>query len=219
MADLTPSFRREIAYKILLGQLREGKIVQEEGIHLLMLPSLEKVIRVNVVATILIKEKVGNITNILVDDGTGQVVLRFFEQLPLIEQIQIGNTILIIGKPRMYNQEVYLSPEIVKKVLPAWLQIRKKELLQNYSLNSPPKTNLSDLPEEGKKVIVEQMVEEEVLPVEKVMNLIKELDKGQGVLIEELIERSPLKETEVLLTKMLEKGEIVQNAPGKVKML
>ena len=219
MADLTPSFRREIAYKILLGQLREGKIVQEEGIHLLMLPSLEKVIRVNVIATILIKEKVGNITNILVDDGTGQVVLRFFEQLPLIEQIQIGNTILIIGKPRMYNQEVYLSPEIVKKVLPAWLQIRKKELLQNYSLNSPPKTNLSDLPEEGKKVIVEQMVEEEVLPVEKVMNLIKELDKGQGVLIEELIERSPLKETEVLLTKMLEKGEIFQNAPGKVKML
>ena len=219
MADLTPSFRREIAYKILLGQLREGKIVQEEGIHLLMLPSLEKVIRVNVISTILIKEKVGNITNILVDDGTGQVVLRFFEQLPLIEQIQIGNTILIIGKPRMYNQEVYLSPEIVKKVLPAWLQIRKKELLQNYSLNSPPKTNLSDLPEEGKKVIVEQMVEEEVLPVEKVMNLIKELDKGQGVLIEELIERSPLKETEVLLTKMLEKGEIFQNAPGKVKML
>jgi len=63
------------------------------------------------------------------------------------------------------------------------------------------------------------MVEEEVLPVEKVMNLIKELDKGQGVLIEELIERSPLKETEVLLTKMLEKGEIFQNAPGKVKML
>jgi len=137
MADLTPSFRREIAYKILLGQLREGKIVQEEGIHLLMLPSLEKVIRVNVIATILIKEKVGNITNILVDDGTGQVVLRFFEQLPLIEQIQIGNTILIIGKPRMYNQEVYLSPEIVKKVLPAWLQIRKKELLQNYSLKRP----------------------------------------------------------------------------------
>ncbi|MDO8655981.1 MAG: hypothetical protein Q7K45_01975 [Nanoarchaeota archaeon] len=219
MADPTSSFHREIAYKILLRQLHEGKMIQEEGVHLLMLPSLDKVVRVNVVATILIKEKVGNITNVLVDDGTGQVVLRFFEPLPLIEQIQIGNTILIIGKPRMYNQEVYLSPEIVKKVAPAWLQIRKKELPQHDLVNPPLNVDFASNQEEGKKTIVEQMVGEDILPVEKVINLIKELDKGQGVLVEELIEKSPLKETEALLTKMLERGEIFQNAPGKVKML
>ena len=63
------------------------------------------------------------------------------------------------------------------------------------------------------------MVGEEILPAEKMMSLIKELDRGQGVLIEELIEKSPLKETELLITKMLENGEIFQNAPGKVKIL
>lgn len=183
-----------------------------------MLPSLEKVARVNVIATILIKEKAGNITNILVDDGTGQVVLRFFEQLPLIEQIQIGNSILIVGKPRVYNQEIYLSPEIVKKVLPAWLHIRKKELYQEF----PPGSKRGNSPvdeKEEEKLIVKYMIKEDTLPTGKLMNLIKELDRGSGVLIEELIEKSPLPETERLIEKLLENGEIFQNAPGKVKTL
>lgn len=218
MMEPTTPFHRETAHKILLRHLLDGKIVQEEGTTQLMLPSLEKVARVNVIATILIKEKAGNITNILVDDGTGQVVLRFFEQLPLIEQIQIGNSILIVGKPRVYNQEIYLSPEIVKKVLPAWLHIRKKELYQEF----PPGSKRGNSPvdeKEEEKLIVKYMIKEDTLPTGKLMNLIKELDRGSGVLIEELIEKSPLPETERLIEKLLENGEIFQNAPGKVKTL
>ncbi|MBT3465494.1 hypothetical protein HN451_10975, partial [archaeon] len=63
-------------------------------------------------------------------------------------------------------------------------------------------------------------VEENVLlPVQKIINLIKELDPGEGVMIEELISKSMLNDTEKLIEKMLEAGDIYQNLPGKVKVL
>ena len=61
--------------------------------------------------------------------------------------------------------------------------------------------------------------EAELLPIQKLTNLIKELDTGDGVLIEEVISKSPLNDTEQLIEKMLENGDIFQNLPGKVKVL
>ena len=58
-----------------------------------------------------------------------------------------------------------------------------------------------------------------MLPIQKLTNLIKELDTGDGVLIEEVISKSPLNDTEQLIEKMLENGDIFQNLPGKVKVL
>ena len=61
--------------------------------------------------------------------------------------------------------------------------------------------------------------EEFALPSQKIMGIIKELDKGSGAFIEEIIERSPLEETEKIIEKMLESGEIFKNMPGKIKAL
>lgn len=220
------TFRREAAQKILLRHLQEGKMVQEEGVTLLMLPSLEKTARVNVVATVLFKEKVGNITNFLVDDGTGQAVLRFFEPLPMAEQADVGRVVLVVAKPRRYNQETYLSPEIIKKVASSWLQVRKKELLQDFSQAVERSEGNSFSGEVGiergaerKEIVVEPVEKVEILPKVKVLNLIKTLDSGSGVLVEEILEKSALPETELLLEKMLESGEIFQNTPGRVKVL
>ena len=118
-------FLRDAAKKVTIKQILSGKFVQEGESSLFLLPSLEKADQVNLVATLLMKEKIGNITNLLVDDGTGQIVLRFFENRPFIETIGAGSILLIIGKPRMYNQERYLSSEIVKSVSPSWLKVRK----------------------------------------------------------------------------------------------
>ncbi len=229
LMEPTAAFHREAARKILLRHLFDGKIIQEERTSWLMLPTLEKVSRVNVAGTILVKERIGNITNILIDDGTGQVPLRFFEVLAFLEEIQVGQAVVVIGKPRAYNQEMYLSPEIVKKVLPVWLQVRKKELEQEYQKLFPePARGISPARqlEEGKVIIMEHMVvpaeqavEDISLPLEKVVRLIRELDQGKGVFIEELLQKSPLPETEWLVKKLLERGEIFQNTPGKVKVL
>lgn len=205
------TFVRDAAKKATIAQILDGKFVHEDESSLFLLPSLEKVKWISLVATILMKEKIGNITNILVDDGTGQIVLRFFEIMPLIETIDAGSTLLIIGKPRMYNQERYLSPEIVKKVPLLWLKVRRGELKDHI----PEPT--TEQVEPGESEV--QPTEEPALPAQKVMQLIKDLDSGEGARIEELLERSPLKQTEQLLEKLIEAGDIFQNLPGRVKVL
>ena len=49
--------------------------------------------------------------------------------------------------------------------------------------------------------------------------LIKNLDTGEGAGIEELIEKSPLEQTEELLERMMKNGDVFQNMPGRVKVL
>jgi RPA family protein len=152
-------------------------------------------------------EKKGSITNILVDDGTGNIVVRLFEEDN--NTINIGDTIIIIGKLRKYYDEKYISPEIVKKINPLWLKVRVKEL-KNFNFEN---NNI--------KFIKEEIIEDEdhLLPFEILIKLINQLDKGNGVAIETILEKSTLKETEKLIEKMLEKGDLFQNSPGKIKVL
>ncbi len=77
--------------------------------------------------------------------------------------------------------------------------------------------------EDVKVVKVKEEVKEEEkfldLDDNKIRELIKELDQGEGALIEEVKEKAKVEKVEELLEKMLEKGEIFQNLPGKVKVL
>jgi hypothetical protein len=156
---------------------------------------------------------------------------------------------------RQYNQEKYLTSEIVKKLDSSWLKLRKTELHEKFSLL--PEAKKEDEIQKGKEIfaslpeikplkatlfeekgviplkeglkddevieeeeILEEVVEEKVLlPTQKLLLLIKELDQGNGVLMEEVLSKSPLNDTEKLLEKMLEKGDIFQNLPGRVKVL
>ncbi len=187
-------------------------MVQDEGVWVLLRPSLEKLYRVNIIGNILAKEKIGNITNILIDDGTGHLTVRFFEDAPFLADLLVGNAVLIVGKPRMYRQEIYLAPEIVRTMPFLWLKVRKSELGENSAETEGGSFRQQE-------IMVEIVGEESTLPRQKLVQLIKELDQGTGAPLEELMEKSPWKETEQLLEELLEKGEIFQNLPGKVKVL
>ena len=50
-----------------------------------------KVFRVNVIGIMIQKEKTGSITNMLIEDQTGQMVARSFEELPYLNHVNIGN--------------------------------------------------------------------------------------------------------------------------------
>ena len=175
---------------------------------------LEKVYRVSVVAVVLQKEKKGNSTSFLVDDGTGQLIVRFFEPAPVVNLLGPGDAILIVARPRKYNQETYLSPDIVKKVDPSWLKVRKNELQEGNRVNLPEAG-----PDNEENMEERERNSEPAILFQKVLQFIKKMDSGSGVRVEELIELSPVPETERLLERLLEKGEIFQNSPGKVKAL
>lgn len=218
---------RQVATKVVIKEFLEGTFLQEDAPAApgLILPSTQQVSRLNIMGIVLHKEKVGNITTFLIDDGSGKAAIRFFEETPLTSLLTPGEAILIIGKPRRYNQERYISPEIVKKVSLSWLKLRAAELAGR--LGTPQKKEGGAGSEDGEEKrstpILPNLVEEraggKILPNRKLIQLISSLDLGEGVKIEEIIERSPLPETENILEKMLETGEIFQVLPGRIKVL
>lgn len=229
------TFSRQIAVKTTFNELLEGEYIKEEeqNPNYLLTKSGEKIYRLNALGIILGKEKQGEIQNFYLDDGTGKIILRSFEPNPKLDSLQVGDTILVLGKLRVYNQEKYISPEIIKKIDPLWLKVRSLELKELFSEKKEIKIEMEKV---GSKEVIsdkesseeEELIEEdeivveekvEMLPLEKVKHLIKEMDQGSGVLIEELISKSPLNETEQIIEKMLEKGEIFQNLPGRIKVL
>ena len=62
---------------------------------------------------------------LVVDDGTGSILVRSFDAT---YPISVGDAILVIGKPRMYKNEFYLLGEIVKKVDAKWIDVHKKRM-------------------------------------------------------------------------------------------
>ncbi|VVB80899.1 Uncharacterised protein [uncultured archaeon] len=60
---------------------------------------------------------------LVVDDSTGSILIRTFENA---FDTKIGDTVLVIGRPRIYDNQCYILGEIVKKIDPKWLEIREK---------------------------------------------------------------------------------------------
>lgn len=61
--------------------------------------------------------------------------------------------------------------------------------------------------------------EDDLLPTEKIMALISELDTGDGVAIDEIIEKSTIVDVENIIERLIKNGEVFNNLPGKVKVL
>jgi RPA family protein len=235
------SFFRFPAVKVAIRDLEEGEYIEEkeQNPNYIIIKENIKLFRLNIIATLVHKELRGSVTSILIDDGTGKIVLRLFEENKAALNLEIGDVVQIIGKVRVFNQEKYIFPEIIKKINSSWLKVRALELQvkkQNdtYKNAKDNQKNIEEplkvIPAVAKKVVEEktidfQVVSEEIeendplLPFEKLSQLIAQLDKGEGVLIEEVIEKSPLEKTEELIEKMLENGDIFQNLPGKIRLL
>lgn len=214
---------RRPAVKTTIKEVFQGEFVQEDeqAANYLFTRDGRKLFRVNIAAAILHKEMAGSITNILIDDGSEKIILRSFEENKAVRELAVGDAILIIGKVRAYNKEKYISPEIVKKIDPLWLRVRSlelKNLQEDHDGDSSICGGIEDLPE-NEEAKGEKIEDDFLLPVEKLRKLILELDDGDGVPIEEVVDKSPLDKTEDLIQKMLEKGDIFQNTPGKIKIL
>ena len=220
-------FDRHCAIKSTIGEVLRGKYIQEDGHNQNYLLTLggEKIFRINLVAIVLGRNLQGSITDLSLDDGSGKIIVRSFEENKAIDRLVIGDIVLVVGRVRMYNQETYISPEIIKKISPMWLKVRALELKR--SIETEKDDELHSSPEKGKGSDPAMPEESEadgpdegmVLPVEKLSRLIRDLDDGSGVLIEDVIEKSPLEKTEELIQRMLENGDIFQNSPGRIRVL
>lgn len=150
--------------------------------------------RINLIATIVQKNESQNFASAIVDDGTGKILLRSFDNSRIFSKADIGDSVLIIGKVREFNNEKYVIPEIIKNLDNfGWMNVRKLEL--------------------------KNRVEENLGLHEDIYTLIRKFDLGEGADIDEVIKNSGNKDTETSINKLLENGNIFEIKPGRLKVL
>ncbi len=195
---------RQIAYIVRIKDLLNDTFIKEDNWN----PSYVKigsknVSRINIISTIISVNIEGKLQTFVVDDGTGKIVVKNFES-PI--NINVGEIILIVGRIRMFGNDRYITPEIVKKdVDKRWIPVWRKNMLkdsdavENKSVNSVEKLKDDDTDSEAHLV----------------MNKIRELDDGSGAPYNEISKIYG----EKIISNMLMQGEIFQIKPGKLKVL
>ncbi len=213
--------KRQIACKVRISDLTNGKYVKEEGWtpNYIITKQGKHISRINLIGTVISKnESEQNYQSLTIDDGSGSISLRAFEKNEAINNTEIGDIIIVIGRPREYGSEKYIVPEIIKKNNnKKWIDVRKIELeIENFKTRE-------DKPEKEVKVVVEKISKEKT---EKLINnphtvyeAVKELDLGQGVDIDDIIKKTGIKEAEEIIKKFLREGEMFEISPGKIKIL
>ena len=215
--------KRQIAVKVSISELLSGKYVREEGLmpNYIETADGKKISRVNIIGTVVFKfdEESLNYKNFVIDDGSGKISVRSFEKNFDVEKLGIGDTIMIVGRPREFSNERYLLPEIIRNINNRlWVHIRKLELDIVNKASYGAKT-ASEPVYERQKAAEDEIGTPHLLDSDLVYNLIKKLDAGNGVLIDEVIEKSNLKNSGKLINNLLENGEIFEIKPGRVKVL
>jgi len=221
--------KRATAYKFWIRDILNAKPLEREGIRLFDVRGKETS-RVNVMATIVdghINEA-KTFASITLDDGTDTISVKAWkEDLGIFDSVNVGDSIMAIGKVRIYNNEVFLIPEILKKHDIDWLLFRKKEL---ETLFGKPSEKVEQVVQENK---VEEVVdnsgitEEEVVnePTEtarqKVLGLIERNNSQEGAEISNIVQSSGLAEdaAEKVIDELLKEGEVFQPRTGFLKVI
>ncbi|MEM2121119.1 MAG: OB-fold nucleic acid binding domain-containing protein [Candidatus Woesearchaeota archaeon] len=196
------NLKRQIAYKVKIKDLLRGDYVKRDGWEPNYIRDVfgREISRVNISGVILSKSEELNYKSITIDDGTGIISVRTFGEFDLSDY-DIGDIVCVIGKPRVFANEKYVVLEIIKK-------IKDKEFLKTRDL---------EIEYQKRKLALQQ--EHKVGKIDTIYNLIKELDDGFGVEIQEIIKRTTIPDVEKIIKKMLESGDIFEIRPGYVKTL
>ncbi len=227
------SQKRQIAVKTRIIDLLKGKYIKEAGWmpNYILTEKGEKVSRINLIGVI-VTDPIIDISyrSILMDDGSGRISIRAFQENKMFDNLNLGDPVFIIGRPREYNGQFYVFPEIIKKIHnKKWIEVRKLELEQK----THEKVQIKDaqpesinVPKEEKVEIVEEKIEEgkkdtgnEQDISKKIYDIIKNLDKGDGVDYEEVITKSGSVDAEKIISLLLKEGEVFEVSPGKLKIL
>lgn len=206
MEPLTEQRKRNVAFKMSIGDILKSSPVYGDDKFLFVELGTKKIVRVNVLANCVdkfISEGEKKYASITIDDASGQIRLKLFgDDIVMINEVLQGDTLQVVGNIRIWNDELYITPEIVKRVDPRWLLVRKLEVQKARR----------DLPVTGSSVT---SVKDEI------MKKIKEKEVDGGVDIDDIImgtEASPdLINGEI--KKLLEEGLIYEPRPGRLRYL
>lgn len=210
--------QRQVAYKVPINAILSNPYIEQEGWN----PNYiqingKQVSRVNLIATVIDKQASSSLATLALDDSTGIIQARLFnEDVRKVADINVGDAVLVIGRPRKFNDQKFITIEISRKVNPQWMMVRKTELQKEFDMAAQP--GQSDNPNSVKQQENRLQLNQHN---EKLLGTIKENDDGNGADIDEVISSSGLKESEAheAILELIKLGEIYEPRPNKIKIL
>src|SRR3989344_3930382 len=150
-------FKRNIAYKLRIGDILNGKSIMSEGKFKFLELGNKKIIRINLIGNIIDKyESSGEKKYIFfkIDDGSGQISIKVFgDDIEKFKNVFPGETILIIGRINNWNNEMYITPESIKQQDTKYLVIRKLEIEKQRSEEAPKEIELGKIIEFKDRIV------------------------------------------------------------------
>jgi len=200
--------KRQTAYWAEIGDILGGTFIKNDESSSYLTKNGFSVSRVNVFGVVLSKDSNEFFEGIVLGDGSGTINVKSFEKKGMFEGIQIENVVNVIGKVREYEQSPFISVEIIVKSDKKAFELRKKELpsVQKFY----------------KKEEIPKIAEEEVVVSDggnHVFDLIRELDKGDGVDIGVISEKCKIKNLNEIIEGLVRNGDVFEIKPGKLKVL
>ncbi|MBC8494692.1 hypothetical protein H8D36_00900 [archaeon] len=197
---------RQTAKKCMIKDILEGRYVRREGWEPNYLETnYGKISRVNLMGLIIGADEY----SLTLDDGSGQISLRSFEETTILKGKLVGDIVLVIGRPRLFNEQRFIVPEIIKKIVnPKWIKYRKLELTR---------AKITIKPNNEEQSISEVKTESNI--TDALIKKITELDKGNGTIIEELFKYFEESKANRTINQLIEQGEIFEIKPGIVKVI
>ena len=226
------AFERQTAIKADIATLLEGQYhIQQGDDPNFLLARGKKISRVNLMGVIVSKEEIaGSPASLMLDDSTGRIAVRAFENLLSLNSALVGDIILLIGRPREYNSEIFVVPEIIKKLDDSlWVTVRKHELAQEHLIKHEKAQTLKNenvhsaipliMKTEHVKEMPDQQKPRRLAPADILIELVKRLDKGDGAAFEDLLSSSSETNTERIIDGLLKTGDLFEVRPGRLKVL
>ena len=223
-----------------------GKFIKKTGFESSYVVSqyARKLSRVRVLGLIVDKfiSPDGKYATMTIADGTDTISCKTFITVKMFDGLNPGDLVDVIGKIKEYNGEIYVRPEISRRVKDANVEVLRKLELEKISRERTDKLkkieeirkNISDV-EEFKKRALEIMSEDDLEAIvelqqnqdnngsedvkRKILTIIESSESG--VDYQFLIEKSGAPENKVdqVVQSLLEDGICFEPKAGKIKKL
>jgi RPA family protein len=214
--DTQQSTERQIAYMVTIKDLSEGKYITQEGWE----PNFVhtqwdgKISRAHLVGTIIDKRE--SPQTLVIDDSTATVELRSFDGIPAFTGHKVGDLVRVIGRPRIFNDSIYIVPEIIATLPdPSWFALHK-EFLSYFA----KERKIRDLEPQAD---LEHTDIQEENDDDQLLSLIDQLDEGKGVSIavaaEKIKESFGFDDPHAVIDRLLLHGEVFEIRKGEIKVL
>lgn len=240
--------KRMTAKKASIIEICNSKFIKKSGFESSYILTVlgRKLSRVRVLGLVVDKylKDDGKYASVTLDDSTQTLRCKTFINVKIFDSINKGDLVDVFGKVKEYNGEIYLMPEIVKKVDPNFETLRLLELEDEYkhqkeAIEKIKKLGIKDINELKKSLkgqieddVIEGIVEsgclEEKIKEVKIEKILTAKDKILNIIVESngidylsIIEKSGLDENKVdqIIQELLESGVCGELSPGVIKKI